>query len=353
MPLLRGLAVTACLTAAVLCAPAGHPLTTPGAKTPATRRAVPGTLDVLYAAPGNADYAYGPTFQQRYALSANVAPSATMNVTYTGFGAFPAAQAAFQAAVDIWSHTIVSPVPDSNQRNLLAAGVEHTRPGGSHCRLHIERRRREHCIPGCPGGRPGRDGLLRRSWLADDRDHRHLQQQLSKLGVRHVRGRRYQPYSFMTVVLHELGHGLGLLGSTRASGGVGTYSSTPYIYDRFAATGAGVALLSFANASVALGAQLVSNDTYFKGAHAIATNGTAPKLETHDFTTAFGMTSDGGFVQGSSYSHIDEVLYSSTPNGLMTYALAGKRSIPTPARSSEAFSRTRGGRSPQPAAPTA
>src|SRR5262249_24119314 len=36
--------------------------------------------------------------------------TATFNVTYSGFEMFPAAQAAFQAAVDIWATQVSSPV---------------------------------------------------------------------------------------------------------------------------------------------------------------------------------------------------------------------------------------------------
>ena len=37
--------------------------------------------------------------------------TATIDVTYVGFEAYPAAQAAFQHAVDIWSGLLVAPVP--------------------------------------------------------------------------------------------------------------------------------------------------------------------------------------------------------------------------------------------------
>jgi hypothetical protein len=320
MPLLRGLVAPACLTAVGLVVLAGP---TSGGSAAIEPRALAAPMDVLYAAPGNANYSYGPTRQQRSALAANVAATSTFQVTYTGFGAFPAAQTAFQAAVDIWAHTIVSPVPIRVSATFAAlaptilgqagpsvactsnVGIANTAYAAA---LADALKGSAYCAA-LGGSSTEISATFNSSFSSWDFG-------TSGTGVSNQ-------YNFMTVVLHELGHGLGLLGGTRASGGVGTLSSMPWIYDRFATTGAGLSLLSFANPSVALGSQLVSNDTFFSGSHATAVNGTAPKLETHNFTTAFNLPSDAGFVQGSSYSHIDEVLYSQTPNGLMTYALAG------------------------------
>jgi hypothetical protein len=126
-------------------------------------------------------------------------------------------------------------------------------------------------------------------------------------------------YNFMTVVLHELGHGLGFYGSmVAATNGLGSFNSTPDIYDRFSITGDGSPLLQFANPSNALGAQLISDDTFWNGPRAVANHGSTPKLETHDFRVWNGLAA---FRNGSSYSHVDEDLYSLTPNGLMTWAL--------------------------------
>src|SRR4051812_18716015 len=75
-------------------------------------RTMPGPMDVLYAAPGDMNYAYGQSLAARQSMQANVAPSANITVTYdAGFAGVPGSQAAFQAAVDIWAHTIASPAP--------------------------------------------------------------------------------------------------------------------------------------------------------------------------------------------------------------------------------------------------
>ncbi|MEP6918438.1 MAG: FG-GAP-like repeat-containing protein, partial [Acidobacteriota bacterium] len=139
-------------------------------------------------------------------------------------------------------------------------------------------------------------------------------------------------YSFMTVVMHEIGHGLGFYGSMDATSGSGTFLGSyrlvsgaplPDIYDRFAVSGSGTPLLSFSSPSAALGAQLVSDNTFFNGANARANNGSvSPKLDTHNFSAQRPSPPvDNGYLRGSSYSHIDDVLYTGTPNGLMTWAL--------------------------------
>ena len=119
-------------------------------------------------------------------------------------------------------------------------------------------------------------------------------------------------YDFVTVVLHELGHGLGFTGSMRVQGGLGNwgYGSTyPFIYDRFTENGAGQALLSFPNNSGALASQLTGGSVYFDGPNANAANsGSRPRLYA-----------PGTWQQGSSYSHLDESTFpGGTTNALMT-----------------------------------
>ena len=87
-------------------------------------RTITPPMDVLYAAPGDLNYAYGPRGDALQALTAGDRPaSATISVTYTGFSA--QAQTAFQAAVNIWAATITSPAPIRIQASFapLATGV--------------------------------------------------------------------------------------------------------------------------------------------------------------------------------------------------------------------------------------
>ncbi|NJN43955.1 MAG: hypothetical protein HC806_04005 [Anaerolineae bacterium] len=89
-------------------------------------------------------------------------------------------------------------------------------------------------------------------------------------------------YDFVSVVLHEIGHGLGFFGSMTTGsscGGTGLgcwgygFYTDPFVYDRFTENAAGTTLLSYPNNSTQLFAQLVSNGVYFDGPNANTANG--------------------------------------------------------------------------------
>ena len=130
---------------------------------------------------------------------------------------------------------------------------------------------------------------------------------------------------FASVVLHEITHGLGFLGSMQVSGSQGSWgfgTGSPIIYDRFTENGSGQKLLDttlFPNPSAVLKTQLTSNDLYFNGANANAGNGGA----------RVPLYAPATWQQGSSYSHLAES-YNNTPNALMTFALPSGESIHSP-----------------------
>ena len=137
-------------------------------------------------------------------------------------------------------------------------------------------------------------------------------------------------YDFVSVVMHEMGHGLNFsgtmgYGSSRCGSasygcwGLGT--GYPGIYDRFTENGAGQALLtSFASPSAALGTQLTSDNLYFDGPNANAANG-GSRVKIYAPST---------WAPGSSYAHLDYSTFSSTPNRLMVYAIPAASSIHDP-----------------------
>ncbi len=135
-------------------------------------------------------------------------------------------------------------------------------------------------------------------------------------------------YDFVSVILHEITHGLGFLGSWSYQGGVGSWgeiestTGIPLSYDRFIVNGSLQALLNtglFPNPSSALGSQLTGNNLYFYGANAITANGgTAPSIYA-----------PSTWSDGSSACHLGEV-YRATANGLMVYSLADGYSIHSP-----------------------
>ncbi len=133
---------------------------------------------------------------------------------------------------------------------------------------------------------------------------------------------------FASVVLHELGHGLGFSGSMRigtptcstGNGCWGGGSGFPFIYDRFAVNGSGQYLISsFANNSPELAAQLTSGSIYFNGTNAMKANGNANVK----------LYAPNPWKPGSSYSHLDEI-FNGTPNALMTYSIGSGESIHNP-----------------------
>ncbi len=120
-------------------------------------------------------------------------------------------------------------------------------------------------------------------------------------------------WNFATVVLHEIGHGLGFAGSMHVNGSTGSWGSgTPYpfIYDRFTENGSGTSLFSFGNNTTALGDQLTSNNVFFDGTHSKEANGGSPVK----------LYAPSTWKSGSSYSHLDEI-FNDTDHALMTWSL--------------------------------
>ncbi len=142
-------------------------------------------------------------------------------------------------------------------------------------------------------------------------------------------------WDLVSVVLHELGHGLGFAGSMNVDDGNtsngtecndisgtgcwGYGSGFPFIYDRFTQNGSGTALLSLPNNSTSLGAQLTGNNIFFDGPNANAANANAP-VELY---------APAQWQPGSSYSHLGES-FNNTSNALMTYALPPGQAIHDP-----------------------
>jgi hypothetical protein len=132
--------------------------------------------------------------------------------------------------------------------------------------------------------------------------------------------------SFVSVVLHELGHGLGFLGSMTTGGECGNpnwgcygFSGDPFIYDRFVENGNGTALLTFDNNSTDLAIQLTSGDLFFDSPGGNFANGDS-RVPIYAPPT---------WSQGSSYSHLDES-FNSSSHALMTYSIAYGETIHHP-----------------------
>lgn len=128
---------------------------------------------------------------------------------------------------------------------------------------------------------------------------------------------------FLSVALHEIGHGLGFSGSANVDDGVapnecngtalvGCLGNPLWVYDRQVRSGS-TYLTALTNPSAALGSALFGNGNLnFNGPNAVSANGgNAPRL-----------FSPNPWQPGSSYAHLDEGTFNNTVNALMTPALA-------------------------------
>ncbi|MEI7557079.1 fibronectin type III domain-containing protein [Candidatus Chlorohelix sp.] len=247
-------------------------------------------------------------------------PTATFSVTYTGFTT--QAQAAFQYALDIWATQITSPVPiviDATWTNLQTCSAN------------------DACILGSAGinyihyGFTGATSA--NTWYGDALADK-LHGSDNNPGYADIYAEFNSGYpswyygtdgntpgtliDFTSVVMHEVGHGLGFYGGMDYNSGSGSYGfgvspNYPIIYDRFVVNGSGQSLVNtglFPNPSVALGSQLVSNNIYFDSPTVKEING-GNRVKLYAPTT---------WVSGTSYSHVDDI-YNNTSNSLMTYSI--------------------------------
>ncbi len=153
---------------------------------------------------------------------------------------------------------------------------------------------------------------------------------------------------FRTVVLHEIGHGLGMtgtatveagrasLGMSSVNGDTGVRSGVSFDQLTYSTTAAqagtgGTPLLSLPDGSPALRTALTGDQLYWSGQQALTAAGGKVRLHAPPQCGEQGparpcRAGESPFVDGSSYSHLDERRYArGTPPGLMTpYLEAGE-----------------------------
>jgi len=253
---------------------------------------------------------------------------ATFDITYTGFSA--QAQAAFQAAVDIWSQLISSPatIRVSAVWEPLGTGVLGSAGANSYWII---------------GGSIYPDALADAVFGSDvgsgDFDiNASFNSTFTDWYMGTDGATPPGQYDLMSVVLHELGHGLGFLGTMLVDDGTDTDecdgidgngcwgwgSGSPGIYDRFTQDNSAVFLINtgvYANPSAALGAALTSTNVFFSGANTVTANG-GMRAELY---------APGAWDQGSSYAHLDEDAFpAGTASSLMTPFLGSAEVIHDP-----------------------
>lgn len=123
----------------------------------------------------------------------------------------------------------------------------------------------------------------------------------------------------VTVILHELGHGLGISGTFRVSSSNGFYGLTdgnPKIYDEHLKNGLNEFIINYPNGTSSLANQLTGNGLVFDSPIARLLSSTTANPRIY---------APSPYNPGSSISHLDQSTYSNTINSLMTpFAELGK-----------------------------
>ena len=247
------------------------------------------------------------------------AAGATFSVDYNGFT--PAARRAFQAAVNLWAAKVNSSVPITVEATFepLDRGVL-GQAGASFIWRDF-------------AGAPKRN-----TWYVDSVANKRAGRQLDPAPDLVASFNSNMPdwyfgtdgrtpdgrYDFQSVVMHELGHGLGFLGAGSVSAddrGRVRLQGLPYGYDRFTENQAGQGLLGFANNSTSLADQLTGNAVYFDSAAVRNANGGSRAR----------LFAPSNWSAGSSYSHLNERTYrQGNRNSLMTPTLNDGEAIHNP-----------------------
>ncbi|MGH9313181.1 MAG: hypothetical protein ACRD09_01305 [Vicinamibacterales bacterium] len=242
---------------------------------------------------------------------------ATITVLYTGFT--PQAQAAFQHAMNIWASQLTTSVPIQIEAEFTTLGSGVLGSAGPWLVRNAPGLMANMWYPVALANKlTGTDRLPTTSDI-DASFNSSFAWYFGTDGLAPA-----GTYDFVTVVLHELGHGLGFVGSMSYNAGSGSwgFSGSPLIYDHFTENGAGQGLLvAFANPSAALGSQLTSNNLYFDGPRTRLANGGSPAR----------IYAPASWQGGSSYSHLNEQTYpAGNPSSLMTPQLASSEAIHDP-----------------------
>lgn len=258
---------------------------------------------------------YGPPSLAAPALRAGApakAQTATFQVTYTGFT--PEAQAAFQSAVDLWATHIVSSVPIRVEASFVPLG---TNVLGSAGATQVYANRPQFPLQNTWYPNAIADALVGQDLNPNVPD---IRAQFSSNFPNFYFGLDGNPpvgrIDFRSVVLHELGHGLGFFGTADVTSGIGSWglgqAGLPLAYDRLVRDAALRPMLDlsfYPNNSVELANLLQSNALFLD----------TPGLRNANAGSPPRIYAPAVWNQGSSYSHWDEASFpAGTPNALMT-----------------------------------
>ena len=257
--------------------------------------------------------------------------TATFTITYIAAGGtdhwgescvtFPeSAKAAFNAAAAIWGNLIQSSVPITIKAcwaNLDSSSTLGYSGGGT---LHKD-------FTGAPKTNTWYSASLANALSGSDRDSSNSDMHITyNSNFSWYYGTDGNPWFFqhdlITVVLHEIGHGLNFTGLASYSGGQGSLGSDGSfgIYDTFMKDGSGNPLTGYTSPSASLGSVLTGGNLWFHGSNAMAANGGG----------RVKMYAPATWNSGSSYSHLDYTTFNNTANQLMVYAISAGEAIHDP-----------------------
>lgn len=253
--------------------------------------------------------------------------TATIEVEYINFPSDNLAKTAFQYAVDIWETELISDVPiriRAEWRPLGAGVLGQAVWGSAHANF---------------GGEPYTNVFYPVA-LAEKIAGRELNDPLEPDIFASFNSNASWYFGtdgntpagkmdLVTIVLHEIAHGLGFTDTYDVSGSQGTVGlpsggmSVPFVFDLFVENDAGVRLITdFQSPSAGLATALQSSNVFFSSAGTMAVlNGERPKLYA-----------PSSFDNGSSISHLDESTFNDPQdaNRLMTPHIAFAESVHDP-----------------------
>jgi len=248
----------------------------------------------------------------------NRSAAANIQVTYDGFPA--AAEAAFQYAVNIWASEISSDVIIDVSASWVSLGPNIL---GSASPNTIHRN-----FTGAPEANVYYPAALANQLAATD-----LQSNSVDISCNFGSDVNWYfgldgnvppgSYDFVTVVLHELCHGLGFIGSALVAGNTGFLgqSGSPFVYDTFINdNNSGGPLLDISTGTGTMETALTGGGLIWSGAEGLAADVAPP-----------GIYAPNPWEPGASFSHLREDMYlSGNPNALMTPSLNTGEAIHDP-----------------------
>ncbi|HET8859829.1 PKD domain-containing protein [Marivirga sp.] len=264
----------------------------------------------------------------KQSTTSRTANNANITVNYNGFT--EEAKVAYQYAVDIWASLLDSPVEIIVNANFtnLGQGVLGSAGPGTY-------------VANFPGAVT--PDTFYPIALAEKMAGRNINEGEADINSNFNSGFDFyfgldgnppsDQYDFVSIVLHELGHGLGFTGGVRYddANSTGNWSLSagdiPSIYSQFVELGDGSAFLDIPNRSVEVGNALKSGNLFFNGPITVSALEEPAQL--------YAPSEWNG---GSSYSHLDENKFpAGDPNSLMSPQFGAGEAIHDPGVSLDIF----------------